>query len=332
MATTVAYTQTQEFEETSSTVDWVIVLEVVLGVIGTVGNSVICAVIIRVKSMHSLTNYLILSLAIADLLSSILLIVNVFPVEAAYLDVPDSAILAELFCRFYNNLFFFWVCLTASVFNLVCVTIERFFALVFPLYYERHFTSGKVWVMIAGTWVVSFIQEFAAPFVNSYDSDIHQCTYGFPDTASQRLNGVLIFLISYLIPLIFMIYSYNRILQNLKIDAGKQSPMNAAQAMTLLNARKRVISVLLIVLGAFCVLWTPNQVVYLFQNFDIELVAVSSVWYKVFRLMAQSNSVVNSFIYGYKYKKFRKAVRLLFGRYFCSNEVGLDDIGTTGSF
>ncbi|XP_071941209.1 gastrin-releasing peptide receptor-like [Antedon mediterranea] len=307
---------------------WVLVFEVILGIMGTFGNLIICIVIIYVKTMHSLTNYLILSLAVADLLSSILLIINVFPVDGLDLEIPNSVILAEIFCRTYNNLFFFWICLTASVFNLVCVTMERFFALVYPLFYERYFTLKKVWIMVVATWIVAFVQEIAAPFVSAYDPETNQCVYGFKNTVSQRINGLTIFLISYLIPVIVMIIAYYKICRTLKIDAETSSQQASTQVLSLLSARKRVISVLIMVLGAFCVLWTPNQLVYLFQNFDIFLFSVSSMEYRLFRLMALSNSVVNSFIYGFKYKKFRKSVRIVFGR-LCLNDVNSDETKLT---
>ncbi|XP_072047193.1 galanin receptor 2b-like [Amphiura filiformis] len=80
---------------------------------------------------------------------------------------------------------------------------------------------------------------------------------------------------------------------------------------SLKRARRNVLKTLLLVFAAFVVCWTPNQFFFLFYNLGFNLTFVSPA-YTVTVIMAQSNSAVNFFVYGFKYKQFRRGLRKLF--------------------
>ncbi|PIK51166.1 putative tachykinin-like peptides receptor 86C [Apostichopus japonicus] len=305
---------------------WVVVLMVILGVVGVIGNTLVCIIIFRARFLHNLTNYLILSLAVADLSASFFLVVNVFPLEAQLIrQPPSSRVAAEIYCRFYSSRHFFWVSVTASVFNLVCVTFERFFAIVYPLHYPLYFNLRKVQIMIFMTWAIPNLQEAFAFFINPYLPESHSCGYGFSSEELGIFVGVFVFLISYFLPLVIMIFAYYLIFHNLKkeTNSGDQS-QTQVQADSMSKARKKVVQVLIIVVIAFTVLWTPNQVSYFFENLKKPIVPTSHTLYKLFRLMAFSNSVINPFIYAFKYKQFRKGFRVAICN-FPKNQVGFSN-------
>ncbi|XP_071792298.1 tachykinin-like peptides receptor 86C [Asterias amurensis] len=312
---------------------WIYALEITFGVVGTVGNSLVCLIIIRAKFLHNMTNYLILSLAVADFAASLSLIFNVFFVDDGITSAPKRAYRAggELYCRLYGNLFFFWVCVTASVFNLIVVTLERFFAIVFPLHYNHYFTNRRIVILVVLTWVLAVLQEFFALLINSYDAEKEVCAYGFPNIATQVAIGLFIFLTSYFLPLVVMIWAYYKIMRNLQQSARTLlNQQTEDPAYALLRARKKVVQVLFTVVMAFLVLWTPNQVVYLFENLTFPILETDHILYALFRLMAFSNSVVNPFIYGFKYKQFRKGFRVVVcGKCMVNNVGGSHELSTT---
>ncbi|KAJ8032515.1 Neuropeptide FF receptor 2 [Holothuria leucospilota] len=305
---------------------WVVVLMVILGVIGVIGNTLVCIIIIRAKFLHNLTNYLILSLAFADLSASFFLVTNVFPLEAGLVTTPPQGMVAaEIFCRLYSSRHFFWVSVTASVFNLIFVTFERFFAIVYPLHYPIYFDLRKVQIMVFLSWAVSNIQEAFAFFINFYIPEKQTCGYGYSNEQVGILVGVFVFLMSYFLPLIIMIIAYSLIFINLKKEAhpGDQS-QTQVQADSMSRARKKVVQVLILVVIAFTVLWTPNQVTYFFENLKVELVPTDHTFYKLFRVMAFANSVINPFIYAFKYKQFRKGFRVAVCN-FPKNQIGFSN-------
>nr|XP_029508074.1 D(3) dopamine receptor-like [Oncorhynchus nerka] len=83
------------------------------------GNVLVCLAVVRERSLQTTTNYLVVSLAVADLLVASL----VMP-WAVYLEVVGGA---WLFSRMYCNVFVtldVMMC-TASILNLCAISIDR---------------------------------------------------------------------------------------------------------------------------------------------------------------------------------------------------------------
>lgn len=72
------------------------------------GNGLVISVILRYKRLKNSTNYILLSLAIADLTVSLLVML-----PAMTQDVLQTWIFSKLFCQFYNA--FDVTCCTASI-------------------------------------------------------------------------------------------------------------------------------------------------------------------------------------------------------------------------
>ena len=72
------------------------------------GNGLVITVILRYKRLKNATNYILLSLAIADLTVSLLVML-----PAMTQDVLNTWIFSQLFCKFYNA--FDVTCCTASI-------------------------------------------------------------------------------------------------------------------------------------------------------------------------------------------------------------------------
>ncbi|XP_035765343.1 D(3) dopamine receptor [Neolamprologus brichardi] len=115
------------------------------------GNVLVCLAVLRERSLQTTTNYLVVSLAVSDLLVASL----VMP-WAVYLEVVGGA---WLFSRLYCNIFVtldVMMC-TASILNLCAISIDRYTAVVMPvLYNTTHRSRKRVFVMIATVWVLAF--------------------------------------------------------------------------------------------------------------------------------------------------------------------------------
>ncbi|KAG7243226.1 hypothetical protein INR49_012434, partial [Caranx melampygus] len=127
------------------------------------GNVLVCLAVLRERSLQTTTNYLVVSLAVADLLVASL----VMP-WAVYLEVVGGA---WLFSRLYCNIFVtldVMMC-TASILNLCAISIDRYTAVVMPvLYNTTHRSRKRVFAMIATVWVLAFavsLVSFYLPFI-----------------------------------------------------------------------------------------------------------------------------------------------------------------------
>lgn len=107
-----------------------IIVESVIAVVAIIGNSIALAALYKEKALQTVTNCLIASLAIADLLVGI---------GIPFYMLPLFGLPSEFYsCLFVNCLI---VILTGtSVLNLLAVAVERYIAIKFPFWYHANFT------------------------------------------------------------------------------------------------------------------------------------------------------------------------------------------------
>ncbi|XP_042333074.1 D(2) dopamine receptor isoform X2 [Sceloporus undulatus] len=114
------------------------------------GNVLVCMAVSREKALQTTTNYLIVSLAVADLLVATLVMPWV-----VYLEVVGEWRFSRIHCDIFVTLDVM-MC-TASILNLCAISIDRYTAVAMPMLYNTRYSSKRrVTVMIAVVWVLSF--------------------------------------------------------------------------------------------------------------------------------------------------------------------------------
>ncbi|XP_070581993.1 tachykinin-like peptides receptor 86C [Ptychodera flava] len=283
--------------------------ELVMGIVGTIGNTIVLVVILSTRKLRTLTNYLLMNLAVADLLTSFQLVTTRYPTKAFVLTVPDGAA-GELYCRLYFSAVFFWVSIKASTFNLILVTFERYFAIVHPLSYSTYYTHRNVVIMVATSWSFSFLLEII--FVSFHHYSQGSChLFVYPDSSIGIGLGVFNFFVSFFIPIVAMVWAYASIVQSLRKSAQEIQQRDrrdeSGRAGTLLQARNKVIRMLFLVLLAYVICWTPDSIMFLISNVS-NIVSYTADYFNCVVLLAFANSVLNPFIYVFKYKQFREGL------------------------
>ncbi|XP_006893602.1 PREDICTED: neuromedin-U receptor 1 [Elephantulus edwardii] len=114
--------------------------------VGTVGNTLTCMVILGHKAMRTPTNYYLLSLAVSDLL---VLLVGL-PLELYEMWRNYPFLLGPGGC-YFRTLLFETVCL-ASVLNVTAVSVERYVAVVHPLQARSVVTHAHVRQVLGAVW------------------------------------------------------------------------------------------------------------------------------------------------------------------------------------
>eukprot|EP00066_Takifugu_rubripes_P004535 XP_003967971.1 PREDICTED: D(3) dopamine receptor [Takifugu rubripes] len=165
------------------------------------GNVLVCLAVLRERSLQTTTNYLVVSLAVADLLVASL----VMP-WAVYLEVVGGA---WLFSRLYCNIFVtldVMMC-TASILNLCAISIDRYTAVVMPvLYNTTHRSRKRVFVMIAIVWVLAFAVSCPLLFGFNTTDDPMVCSISNPDFVIY--SSVVSFYLPFIITLLVYIRIY----------------------------------------------------------------------------------------------------------------------------
>ncbi|XP_076748597.1 serotonin receptor [Xylocopa sonorina] len=128
----------------------IILRALVLGLlilVTVVGNLFVIAAILLERNLRSVANYLIVSLAVADLMVACL----VMPLGAVY-EINSGWSLGPGLCDMWTSSDV--LCCTASILHLVAIAVDRYWA-VTDLNYIQARNARWICMMIAAVWVVS---------------------------------------------------------------------------------------------------------------------------------------------------------------------------------
>ncbi|KAH1167930.1 hypothetical protein KIL84_003413 [Mauremys mutica] len=105
----------------------IILLYAAMVVMGMVGNCLLVHVIVQVKKMHNVTNFLIGNLALSD----VAMCATCIPLTLAYVFEPRSWIFGSTMCCFI--FFMHPVTIYVSIFTLATIAVDRYIVIVHPL-------------------------------------------------------------------------------------------------------------------------------------------------------------------------------------------------------
>lgn len=101
-----------------------------------IGNTLVILVVMRNRSMQTPFHYLLVNLAVADMMVAVFIAVQ-FIFGPLYTH-PDGT-LGVFLCKFITGGTLTWTGAVSSVFSLVAISIERYYAIMFP-----HTQKGRI--------------------------------------------------------------------------------------------------------------------------------------------------------------------------------------------
>ncbi|XP_056873511.1 trace amine-associated receptor 1-like [Takifugu flavidus] len=266
-----------------------------LSVVTVCGNALVIISIIYFKQLHVPTNYLILSLAVADLLVGVL----VFPFSMAF-TVTSCWYHEDLACKLREV--FDVILSTASILNLCCISIDRYYAVCHPLAYKSKINNCIIGVMILVSWGVAALTGICIVYVGRVDGKCEESCL-----LDALISNTLSCIFAFYIPVIVMLHIYLRIF----FAAQKQAKQiqNTKSGANVSKMEKKATKTLAIVVGVFLLCWTPYFLCIIFQPLIHEITPISVI--EAFNWLALSNSTLNPFIYAFFYSWFRSAFRTI---------------------
>ncbi|XP_040113952.1 D(2) dopamine receptor isoform X1 [Oryx dammah] len=163
------------------------------------GNVLVCMAVSREKALQTTTNYLIVSLAVADLLVATLVMPWV-----VYLEVVGEWKFSRIHCDIFVTLDVM-MC-TASILNLCAISIDRYTAVAMPMLYNTRYSSKRrVTVMIAIVWALSF--TISCPMLFGLNNtDQNECIIANP--AFVVYSSIVSFYVPFIVTLLVYIKIY----------------------------------------------------------------------------------------------------------------------------
>ena len=171
-----------------------------------VGNSLVCFSVYYFPRLRKPTNYLIVSLAVSDLL------VGAFSLPFRIAQTVNGERFPESLgyagCRFW--LWIDTLCSAASIFNLVSISIERLMAVKWPLRHRTEMTSKRAFLMILLVWISALLVA-SLVFVNWSGREIvviaPQCS------VQSRAYVTIVAFAGFFVPLAILLCNYACILK-----------------------------------------------------------------------------------------------------------------------
>lgn len=304
------------------------VLTVII-VLTLTGNLLVVAAVIKFHRLRNVTNYLLVSLAIADLTVAVL----VMPYALLY-HVVGKWQLGWIFCNFFISCDI--MCCTASILHLCIISLDRYFAITDPLTYKTKMSKSRAFAMIISAWLCSVLISFIPIFLGWYKEENTSSQAVDTETCILAVNptyAVVSSTTSFYFPLIIMFIAYAAILRiaekqerdivklemslaaNQLQDAPGGSPKRGVRRRQK-KADHKAVKTLGLLMGLFCMCWVPFFLLYVIKPF-CPACEVSPETETAITWLGYCNSFVNPCIYACFNRDFKVAFRRLLSPLLC---------------
>eukprot|EP00057_Strongylocentrotus_purpuratus_P004338 XP_003728505.1 PREDICTED: orexin receptor type 2-like [Strongylocentrotus purpuratus] len=299
-----------------------IILEALIGCLGVVGNGMVLFVFFKDKSLRNLVNSFIINQSLIDFTTSFAFLLICFLPKKT---LDPTSLAHIIFCRIWVSEYVLWALFISSSLNLVCITLDRYCAIIYPTKYRSSARKlqRRVKLISVMTWASGFVLDCYWPAIHVI-FPTGGCYPSWPNKILQGVIGVFIFFITYAGPLSVMGFSYVRILSKLRKPATRAAPApspksspastSASKAMRRSKrvmserserATRNVIKTMITVSLTYAICWAPIAFNFLVYNLGGPL-DFSGTWYAVTKIFVYANLCANPFIYTMQYQQFQK--------------------------
>lgn len=183
------------------------------------GNLLVIVSVMRHRKLRVITNYFVVSLALADMLVAIWAMCFNFSVEVT----GGRWLFGYFMCDVWNSLDVYFS--TASILHLCCISVDRYYAIVQPLDYPLIMTNVRLAAMLAVVWcspaLISFLPIFMGWYTTEEHSELRRRNPQLCSFQVSKTYAVISSSVSFWIPGMVMIFMYCRIY----VEADRQERM-----------------------------------------------------------------------------------------------------------
>lgn len=279
------------------------------------GNGLVVGAVLFFRRLRSITNYFVVSLAVADLTVAVL----VMPYSVIY-EMTGRWTFSWVVC-------YFWIscdvmCCTSSILHLCVIAIDRYLAITEPLTYTGRMSRRRAALVIGAVWTCSAAISFV-PIFTGWFADLTLMTlYENSPDCGLHVNPIYAVVssgTSFYLPLSVMAIVYARIFHiarhqskeirkledSLDRDGASRMQKRAARR----NSRdSKAVKTLGTLMGLFCLSWLPFFLVYVVKPF-CQHCAFPPVLISVITWLGYCNSFFNPCVYALINRDFRFAYK-----------------------
>ena len=279
-------------------------------------NFLILFLTAKVKSLRTVTNLILGSLAVSDLLSGVL---------GLPLYLVCSAIQKTVVCAITQMLTRF---LSISiVLHLLLVSVDRHIAVVHAIRYRSLVTKRRILSLLLSVWSTAIFVALIQLSWLRLDINVNEDSYE-KTAIINIIYDIFCIILFFLAPLITMIFCYTTIFLALRQQLRAIKKNNVGLCFKMEQRRshsreKRAAMIFLSMIAVYIICWLPYFLLDLQHQFGNDFFSLPvSVEYAVFYYPKFLNSVLDPLLYVYRKHDFRQAVQALLGRSRASRKEG----------
>lgn len=266
----------------------------ILAVMAIFGNSTVILAFARNVKLHTRTNYIIVSLATADLLVGFIAVPLYISMTLLYKRRLQIPVVLSVIYHAVDVFGGF-----ASIFHLMLISLERFYAIAFPV---NHRNSSKVVYLFA--LIICWVTAGTLSFIHSIRYSNYNITRAF----------FILFCVCFSVAFFVICATYLGIWR--KAKEKKLTRMGSRNSFKRHEHEMKIAMSLLIVIIVFAATWLPFfciNAVYFFQS-ELNRKSISFNIIQFTKLLHYSNSAINPIIYSLKIPGFKKTFTSLIRR------------------
>ncbi|CAK6965501.1 adenosine receptor A3-like [Scomber scombrus] len=196
-----------------------IAIELIIAVFAIMGNLLVCLAVTRNKELRTVTNYFLVSLAVADILVGLVAI--------------PCAVLTDLGRPHHNlplclmMLSILMVLTQSSVLSLLAVAVERYVAILLPFQYQRVMSPRNAWLALLVTWGLGIITG-SVPLIDWKRQPVNSDFCIFTCVVDMSYMVYFNFFCCLLVPLVAMFIIYGHIFLTIRRQLRRIAVARAA--------------------------------------------------------------------------------------------------------
>ncbi|KAH0517276.1 G-protein coupled receptor 183 [Microtus pennsylvanicus] len=220
-------------------------------IIGLVGNLLALVVIVQNRKKINSTTLYSMNLVISDILFT-----TALPTRIAYYALGFDWRVGDALCRI--NALVFYINTYAGVNFMTCLSIDRFFAVVHPLRYNKIKRIEYAKGVCISVWILVFAQTLPLLIRPMSKEETGRTTCmeypNFEETASLPWILLGACLLGYVLPLVIILICYSQICCKL-FKTAKQNPLTEKSGVN-----KKALNTIIFIIVVFVLCFTPYHI------------------------------------------------------------------------
>ena len=279
------------------------VIYVLVFLVGVLGNSIVCYIILKNKRRKRIDIF-ILNLAFSDLFVLFIYL----PLQMTLFEHNMKWIFGNVFCKITYSVI--PVSFFSSIGTLIAITRDRYIAVLTPMKIKVGYKTRWTLILI---WLVSVI--LTIPLMYASDLVHGFCTEAnWPNIDIERGYWIMVFCVQFALPVCFISITYSIILVHLKINSLPAERHNLY--LNRYKTRRRqhhhmtFMTIVLVFVYVICML--PQHMVFFWLFYgNLQTIPYRRYIFLFANLMAIANSSLNPIVYGTLNKEMKRGIKMV---------------------